>query len=112
MMILAHFRFDLGHERNKVCFPKEMESLPRNGKLLGGKGVIELRKLLNNPDPTCGFLRASQWDQLCEFALIDKISIHFRKIVFPSLLWRGWSSAMKTYMLKFMDISLRFKQIP
>ena len=37
-MILAHFQFDLGHERNKVCFAKEMESLPRNGKLLGGEG--------------------------------------------------------------------------
>ena len=86
MMILAHFRFDLGHERNKVCFAKEMESLPRNGKLLGGKGVIDLRNPLNNPDPTCGFLRAGQWDQLCEFASIDKISIHFRQIIFPSLL--------------------------
>ena len=95
-MILAHFRFDLGHERNKVCFAKE--SLPRNGKLLGGKGVIELRNPLNTPDPTFGFLRASQWDQLCEFALTDKISIHFRQIIFPSLLWKGRSSAKKTYM--------------
>ena len=58
MMILAHFRFDLGHERNKVCFSKEMESLPRNGKLLGGKGVIELRNRLNNPDPTCVFFKS------------------------------------------------------
>ena len=99
MMSLVHFRFDLGHERIKVCFAKEMESLPRNGKLLGGKGVIELRNPLNNPDRTCVFLRASQWDQLCEFALIDKISIHFRQIIFPSLLWRVWSSAKKTYML-------------
>ena len=55
MMTLVHFRFDLGHERNKVFFAKETESLPRNGKLLGGKGVIELRNPLNNPDPTCGF---------------------------------------------------------
>ena len=38
MMIFAHFRFDLGHKRNKVCFAQEMESLPRNGKLPGGKG--------------------------------------------------------------------------
>ena len=37
-MILAHFRFDLGHKRNKVCFSQEVESLPRNGKLSGGKG--------------------------------------------------------------------------
>ena len=54
-MILAHFQFDIGHERNKVCFAQKMETLPRSSK-----GVIELRNPLNNnPDPTCEFLRAS-----------------------------------------------------
>ena len=52
--------------------------------LIGGKGVIELRNLLNrpNPDPTCGFSRASQWDQLCEFALMPKFPSILDKLYF------------------------------
>ena len=73
----------------KYVSQKRWKVYQKNGKLLGGKGVIELRNPLNNPDPTCGFLKASQWDQLCGFALKDKISIHFRQIIFPFLLWRG-----------------------
>ena len=74
-----------------IYFPKILAQIPFPGafpkimkiqKLGKGVGVIELRNSLNNnPDPAC--------EQLCEFALMDKIFIYFRQIIVRSLLNRG-----------------------
>ena len=47
--------------------------------------MIELRNPLNNnPEPACGFFK-SKWEQLCEFALMNKMSIYFRQIIVNSV---------------------------
>ena len=73
MMILAHFRFDFGHKRNKICFAQtdgkftkkvasfnnliifksSTEPLDKDDRIVEGRRIVELSEIVHQLQEGC-----------------------------------------------------------